>query len=697
MGVRPREQQTRTRGNTVQTHSSAWARLVASIGMITSVLTAACNSEAEFAGQALDKVDPKVVLDQEFAAGEIADANVRYQPLYGRVEEGVTMALKPPVTTILNQIQRTAKADDFTQGHDGTSMSEQFQLSSAGKLDLLVVVDNSISMLSEQTNLAGKLGKLTSRLQTVDWQIAVITTDTTIPNGLRNGGKPIKKGDPKAAADFAAAVSVGNAGDGDEQGLAEAYDALKDCDKEDHPWLRSDASLAVFFVSDEEDHSTGGVFGGGRVDPSDLVARMKSCRPVDKIKGYSLTWRAGCPFDPQSGETDGLRYREFAGLLGGVDGSICVADYSATLGEISADVSKSVKRELDLKFEPTAGSLDIKIDGKPYTDYELIGKKIVLKNVTGDVVQLKASYSHNPVARFDRVTLSATPAADTVEVFQNGKVVDPSKYSYDPGANEVVFVDMPSDKAKVKVKYRMDEALAKDFDFAKTSPEGEVLGVTVDGAPATDYTIDEVTRVVTFVDPPKDGAEIGLEVRAADSEITRYAVGVTQDSAKVLGVAARDATTSDEVPVSLDAGELVFDVGDVAEGRQVIVTYDYGDAGTVLSHELANLPIEGTLTVKGVGTDDCVAGITVKDRVVSFTCDADELEEVEIAYKYEAQRFSTFELGDDLPADAALQVFVDGGAIGGWRLDGRTLVVPEDKLKVDSIVRVIATVYGTRK
>lgn len=672
----------------MQLQFSPWAKLVVAFGIV------ACNPEVEFAGNSADKVAPQVVLDQEFAAGSIADANVRYQPLYGLVEEGLTLAEKPPVVSTLKQIERQVKVDEKTQGHGGTQLSESFKLASVGKLDLLVVVDNSISMLSEQANLANKLSSLTRHLQTVDWQIGVITTDTTIANGLRNGGKPIKKSDPNANADFAAAVSVGNSGDGDERGLVEAYRALKDCSSSNHPWLRNDASLAVFFVSDEEDHSTNGLLGVKRADPLDLFNLLKACRPVEKIKGYSLTWRAGCPFDPQNGETDGTRYREFSALAGGVDASICLPDYSATLEQISDDVSKSVKRELDLKFEPIAGSIDIKIDGKPFTDYEIVGKKLVLKNVSGNVIDLVASYRHDPVARFDRVLLSSTPAAETVQVFENGKAMDAAKFSFDSGSNEVVFVDMPADKASVKVKYRVDGSLPKDFDFAPTSPAGKVLGVTVNGkALASGWTMDDATRVVSFDTSPEDGASISLLVRLPNSEITRYAVGVDQEADSLKGVTARDADTSDEIVVTLDKGELVFDVLDVVEGRKVVVVYDYGNAGTVLRHELANLPIEGTLTVKGVGPDDCVNGVTVKGRVVSFSCDADQLEEVEIAYKYELERFSTFELGSDIPTDAVLQVFVDGGAIGGWRLDGRTLVIPEGLLKIDSKVRVIATIY----
>ena len=55
-----------------------------------------------------------------------------------------------------------------------------------GKLDVLVVVDNSPSMKEEQRKLGDRIDSFTDQLHGFDWQIAITTTDTSSgPYGLK--------------------------------------------------------------------------------------------------------------------------------------------------------------------------------------------------------------------------------------------------------------------------------------------------------------------------------------------------------------------------------------------------------------------------------------------------------------------------------------------------------------------------------
>lgn len=653
------------------------------------VAASACNSkEVEFTSQSLDKVDPKVVVDQEFKAGVIGDGRVVYQPNYGLVQETVFLKEKPPVVTTKKQIERQVKVEEFAQGHDGSLSSEEFAVSSAGKLDLLVVVDNSNSMAEEQVNLASKLAALTKSLKTTDWQMGVITTDSAT---LRNGGKPIKASDVTADVDFFNAVSVGTGGSSNERGIRQAHAALAGCDSNTHAWLRKDASMAVLFLSDEE--SSEGIFD---TSPADLIARMKSCRPVPQLKAYALTWEPTCPAD--SGESEGKKYLQVVNAFRGVKGSICQADFTTTLEAISKDVARTVKRDFALQHEPVGSSISLEVDGVPYTDYEVKGKTLTLKNADGNLVKLKVSYRHDPTPRFDRVVIADMPASDTLQVWVDSTRLDASKVSFDKATRSVFFSDMPADGTKIKVKYRKEGSLMKDFDFAAVSPVGEVTDVMINGVAATGWTMDDTTRVLTFQDAPEDGAAVSMTVTLPDSNITHYPMGASQDGARVMDVSAQDQVSGDNIDMLFENGELVFDEADVMDGRAVTVTYDYGDAGTVLTHELSSTPLEGSVTVRAVGPSDCIDSVSVVEKVVTYSCNASELSEVEINYRYVAQRFTTFKIEGGFPSvETQIQVYVDGGAISDWKREGNDIVIAEDELRVDSKVRVVATVYGVRQ
>ena len=163
------------------------------------------------------------------------------------------------------------------------------------KLDILLVVDNSGSMMDEQENLAGKLDPLLEAVRDSDWQIAVTTTDA------RDCVTKIITAANKSA--FASTIrGLGTDGSGDEIAVWKIIQALQgNCIRDDSggsedtilweralqlqdegvlfaendvlretklphgksardvsscsrrkPWLREDSTLAILIVSDED-------------------------------------------------------------------------------------------------------------------------------------------------------------------------------------------------------------------------------------------------------------------------------------------------------------------------------------------------------------------------------------------------------------------------------------------------------------
>src|SRR5690606_4392624 len=83
----------------------------------------------------------------------------------------------PTIERSFKQLSYPETVATYTQGHTGDAQDENFEQGEWGPLDLLVVVDNSGTMIEEQTNLSTKLAPLLSHIDKSDWQIAVTTTD----------------------------------------------------------------------------------------------------------------------------------------------------------------------------------------------------------------------------------------------------------------------------------------------------------------------------------------------------------------------------------------------------------------------------------------------------------------------------------------------------------------------------------------
>jgi hypothetical protein len=171
-----------------------------------------------------------------------------------------------------------------------THATELFVQDTRPRVDVLLVVDNSGSMLEEQVNLGANFSALLSAAQAqgVDYQIAVTTTGivpspgswATCPGGAEGGERGrlfpvdgtrpriLTPSTPNADAVFRENTAVGVC-HWDEQGLEAAYLALSPplVDHADDPstptgpadgnagFLRAGARLAIVFLSDEEDTS----------------------------------------------------------------------------------------------------------------------------------------------------------------------------------------------------------------------------------------------------------------------------------------------------------------------------------------------------------------------------------------------------------------------------------------------------------
>jgi len=667
-----------------------------------------CEPEVKFQSFSLDKKLVTILEDKEFSAALINDMETKYSPAYGIVADQMTLREKPLVKSRLKQVEREKVAEVFTQGHDGEQVYQEFDISAAGKLDLMIIIDNSGSMGEEQAELSENLKALTLHMDNVDWQIGVLTTDLCNLQNARYQDQPIKKGDADAFINFEQTVKgLGTSGSRDEMGIKMAMLHLNGkCPRGSNRWLRSDAVLGVFFVSDEQNEcdldckDEKGIAWG----PNELIALMKSMRKPSDLKAYSLLWNRDVmgpgSYNPEcrrdSGiEAYGSRYSQVVQAFSGIERSICLDnspvtnDYIPLLELVSKDVSRVVRNEFTVQSEPIPGTMTVSVDGMPASDAVITGRKIVLKNARGDQGKLQVSYRTGAVARFNYLMATHPPAPGTIQVFINGASDD----QYDVQGNKLTFNALPPDRAEVKLVYRKDTPLLKDFFVGGIPVENQVKNVWVEGQAVSGWIFSAQKRIISLPVPPLDGENIEFAYLEKAPKITSYKLPVNRSEPRRLHV--YDPVSGQDIPVVRETDTITFDEAEVEEGRQVVIEYNYGDQRDVLSEELPHEPLDGQVSVSSSGGDEnCVHDVVVTGRTLAFQCQGSQLGEVLVKYQYVAERYSYFKLDKPIPQDATILVFVDRSAIKDFTIEDGGIRIPERYLNIDSKIRLVVSVEG---
>ncbi len=237
--------------------------------------------------------------------------------------------------------------------------SETFEQAPSNQVDILWVIDNSVSMVQEQTAVANGAAQFISHLDEtgMDFQLGVITSDmdSTNTNAATIMGGFVTNATPDYEAAFAERVQVGTGGSDQEKGIEAAVAALSPpiIDTKNVGFLRDDASLAIVILSDENDCSDGGALGAestgeqcyteyDKLTPiPDLVRDLKDIKD-GSIGSFSFSGIIGPDaVDGCEDAVPGKRYATTIQMIGGVRANICDADFSAimdSLGLIAAGI-----------------------------------------------------------------------------------------------------------------------------------------------------------------------------------------------------------------------------------------------------------------------------------------------------------------------------------------------------------------------
>ncbi|MDX9731055.1 MAG: hypothetical protein RBT63_04735 [Bdellovibrionales bacterium] len=275
-----------------------------------------------------------------------------------------------------------------------------------GLVDILIVNDNSGSMLHEQQKMAsafaGFLGQLESR--DLNYQIAMTTTDVTGSNGGAllsfgsSGLKVLKNSTPNNVGLFNETIQRSETASGDERGI---YAAKLAIEKYRNQFMRPTAHLAVIVLSDEDEGSVSeynkcdGFSGNGMLSasqvafnncgwmkdlelantafrgmPDKFVDSFRSIYPNKTMSWHSIVVSSHACRNEQSmgGGTFlgqiGAAYIKLSQMTGGIVGNICASNYTSQLTDIGYSIGEKVV-SLPFRCRPVGDTYQVLYGGQP--------------------------------------------------------------------------------------------------------------------------------------------------------------------------------------------------------------------------------------------------------------------------------------------------------------------------------------------
>ncbi|MEE2903568.1 MAG: choice-of-anchor D domain-containing protein [Myxococcota bacterium] len=240
------------------------------------------------------------------------------------------------------------------EGSPNPRVTEVFQQLEKREVDVLFVIDDSCSMIEEQTSLVANFDSFisTANIRNVDFHIGVTTTDPFAVSG-RLVGPVVTRATPQYSRAFSLQASRGVMGSGLETPLEAMFRAIEQAKSGqafNRDLLRDDVTFVSVFVTDEDDQSPA----------SELFYLSYLRRQFGEnflalgIAGEEM----GCLTASPS-----LKLNNFLDLSGGNSASICSEDWSTaldTLGNAAFGLRKTFRLN---QTADTNEPIEVYVDG----------------------------------------------------------------------------------------------------------------------------------------------------------------------------------------------------------------------------------------------------------------------------------------------------------------------------------------------
>jgi hypothetical protein len=297
------------------------------------------------------------------------------------------------------------------------------RISGDGRVDILIVNDNSGSMSFEQRKLSDRLGSFIQSLGSLDYRIAMVTTDISTnlsptPFGVSNspraingfgslqdgnllqfgsGAKYLDRQSSGLGGLFSKAIvrnetlqceesGFKNCPSNDERGVF-AANLVIDHEAVAPEFIRPKSHVAVIVLSDEDERGISdsrSALNQGDFDlmklyplenydrPTTLVSRFHDKFPENTLSVHSLIVKPGdvACLSSQSGQNgnpwvrgvEGYTYAELSRLTNGTIGSICENDYGSILGDIGRKLQNI---PMPFRCRPIGDKFNVQFDPQP--------------------------------------------------------------------------------------------------------------------------------------------------------------------------------------------------------------------------------------------------------------------------------------------------------------------------------------------
>jgi hypothetical protein len=647
-----------------------------------------------------------------FEAGQLETASLTIDSGFNLISQDFLLVQAPKSAELSQQLDRTIYEDTFTQGHNGISAAQSFQISEAGIFDLLIVMDNSSSMGPYQNRISQNLTSILKYISNTNWRIAVVTTTNACLNRTADGRKYITRADydadpVKATQDFQAMIKIGEGGDPVEKGIKVAADAMtaQGCTTSSNEWLRADSQRSILLITDEHNCGSGsneGCIGTPYETAQYFYDRVGYNVPVNAFLLLQEPPAAN-PADPTDPNHDcqnsggyldlpnPAEYVRMVNDTGGIYTDICRSNYSSILEQISMNVRKKINVQFELAQPAVATSLDIKLDGKKVNAFTVSGSTLtILEQVPEGSVTLDVGYKHSPVPMVKSFAPKQAGDANSFDVTINGERLDKSLYQYNSTTGKLELNNIPPEHAQIKLKYRENIPLRKVFNYAANFMPGS-LEVWVNDKKVTNYIHDEATKKVSFNTAPADGSQISLRYEMPGDRKLKYPI-LGADAARIEKFRLIDRETNEELLASVDNGNLVVDHDVIFNGRKVRAIYnmDYEFEEKQYNIAITGQPFPDTLKISAEGDEEvCSQNVTVHSETIGFSCADEDFEKLDITYKYAESYRNSFNIGVDYSGPKSYKVYVNGNEISNYHIVEDKLVILKKDLPAGSVVKVL--------
>lgn len=689
------------------------ACLLPLIASAFSLSLSSCAPTAEFKSDVKrQKVRYESAARRTFTPGRSVSDEVSYSFLPDSALQSLHLKAAAPDILALKQFDRPKAFDQFTQGHRGSFVQEEFAVATLDKLDLLLVVDNSSSMGPYQDRLANGLTSLLSHISNTDWRMMVTTTSAVKKRDPQNpteilkiygcprlapllpDDKPIITRDDYVAdptevdARFAGKIKIGESGDPIEHGLLAAVEGLKgECGQSDKAWTRPDSHKVVLILTDEENCGS---------DPDqncdadlDSDPQFFLDRAPAKTQLFALLHDhdkyAQCADDGYIRKPDD--YRRLIAETGGLEGNICEGRYEETLEKISKNMVPVTRLEYNLSFKPATTDITLMLDGRPWNgNYVVEGQGIRIESPLPEGGKvLTIGYRHDPIPMSRKFPLSTSIDPETLLVRVNGESLGKESYSIENGS--IVFASEPPELAKIDFSYRDASPLSQVFPLPEDA-DLDTVKVSVNGFEIPDFRIVGEKEEIWLPKAPEDAASIRISYEKPSSRTLRYPALSLPDG-QILGVSAVDGQSREPIAVERVGSELVFQRPDVQDQRAVEILYSLRSDVEELALDLPQAPKDGSLQIRSSESgEQCVANMSTEGAKLVFPCPPAALGHLQIRYDYVGEIDEKFLVEGRFTSDCVWKVKVDGAETKEFEVHDNWLSFPGRALEAGTLIEV---------